>query len=572
MSNRNRIQSTALPFRGQWLPGRAILIAVLATTLTAGLAFPDNYNGAPAAHVVLLHTPAQIGSHISSGWRPTSIELETSFPASAKYRVSYVRNEATHYREVQFASSETEAQLNARQANGWRVEDVETVSAIGGTRLSAILIRSTHSPQETFYFQGWNADSITLKLALWNGRLIDLDRHVVSGIEVYSGVMVKNTGASQATGAWAAAWSWTQIGNYASANAMRVIDLDRHPDGTYAVVFVKRKAGERTTYFGNRTLQQVQDLIAGGGFRVTSLNETSVDGARRYSGATVNNTNPVAARVASLILPRHNGFQGLYLRQMNGPEIVNLNGARAFHPSSAIKFLVHFHAADVTPEGLLNVRWIGLKTMRNRCRNMMLNSDNPDTNALMSFFGKPAIQDNGRADGPMSTSTALINDMGTGGPYTNNPFTTTTLQDMSRLYERVQIGNTLGPIRVSWIRENMRNQSNAGADLFAGVNGSVRTQTFISPAKYDNWLSQVQWIYKAGNNNDTDPLSGATGYWTCCGSISLPFKAANGTVTHRHYMFGLFVNESTVFGFSNGFPETAELLREQILASMTTFK
>lgn len=562
--NRSRCLSAArfLEFFG--------ILALLVTSSVRNLP-ADQYNGAPAPHFVLSSTPASINGLINNGWRPTSIELESNVLGRAVYRVAYVKNEGSHFQEVRFAHNETEAQLNSRQANGWRIEDVEVISSGELPRLSAILIRNVTNPRETFYFHGWNADSIALKLALWNGRLIDLDRHSTSGIEVYSGVMVKNTGATQAEWAWDANATWTQVFAHVEGDNMRVIDLDRHPDGTYAVVFVKQLAGQRSYYFGDQTLQEVQDLIAGGGFRVTSLNETSVNNTRRYSGAMVNNTNPIAAAVADRMLPKHNGFQGIYLREIGGAEIVNLNGDRVFHPSSAIKFLVHYHAADVTPVNQLNTRRIGNRTMKSLCQNMMFNSNNPDTNTLMSFFGKTAIRNNGRTDGPMSSNTKLINDMGTGGPYTNNPFTTTTLRDMSQLYERVEIGDTLGPVRVDWIRWNMLHQDNS--TLFDTVNQSAGFESGFTRAEFALWESNVKWIYKAGNNSDpsSDPEARVNGYWTCCGAISLPFMDENLEVSHRTFLYGLFVNDSTT-DYRLDRVAIGQLLREQILESMNTFQ
>jgi hypothetical protein len=115
----------------------------------------------------------------------------------------------------------------------------------------------------------------------------------------------------------------------------------------------------------------------------------------------------------------------------------------------------------------------------------------------------------------------------------------------------------------------MLNESNSF--LFNAVNNSVRIQTNIRSTNYTNWRNQVRWIYKSGNN--TNPSNGVNGYVTCCGAISLPFRSANGTITPRVFMFGMFVNNSTT-SFQNSRGETAvtELLREQITASMNTFK
>jgi hypothetical protein len=535
------------------------VIGLAAATATA---MSYDYNGTPTSSLIELQSGPQIDSRISQGWRPTSIEIESAVANLVLYRVSYVRNTGTHFQQVRFANNQTPQTINNIRAAGWRVEDIAYVSP---NRLSAILIRNVTNPRTTNYFWGWTSSQISSYASSWQGRLIDLDRYILNGATRYSGVFIKNTGASASAWGWHPGFTWDQVRNWATANNMRVIDLDRHSSGVYAVVFVRRQSNQRYIYFGNRTLGEMLDLLGNYGMRAQTVSMTATGGQNRYSGTAVNNVNAETARLANLGIDDHNGIHGFWLKQVGGTVLVNLHGTRLFHPSSTNKVMSHFRAVFSTPSNQLNTRMIGNLPMTSVLSAMMWNSNNSMANRCLDVLGVANIEATCRNPGGMSASSRILNRYGTGGPYNNNPYSVNTLDDFGRLYEHIQLGASLGATKVNYLRTNMLNQGRSG--LFNTVINQESTALGVSASRLSAYRSQLRFIFKAGNNSK----DGINGYWSVAGVITLPYRQTNGTVLLRSYVFGHFVNHSTV-DYDNGFAHTEELLRSVIRASLNTYR
>jgi hypothetical protein len=166
----------------------------------------------------------------------------------------------------------------------------------------------------------------------------------------------------------------------------------------------------------------------------------------------------------------------------------------------------------------------------------------------------------------MSQVTQLRNRFGTGGPYGNDQITETTLADFGILYAAIQNG-VLGATKTAWLRSNMNNETRSFP--WSPTLTSVKNSIGITASKYNTWAGYLRSINKAGSNADSNNING---YWSVAGVITLPFKSG-ATVTLRHFLFGHYVNRSTItYDNANPWKIVAELLREQIQASMTTFK
>lgn len=394
--------------------------------------------------------------------------------------------------------------------------------------------------------------------------MLDLDRYTNSDGTRYSGVFINNTGGAYVNGwGWSAAMSWEQIGSWASQNGMRVIDLDRHPSGNYAVVFAKRGSGQRYFYFGNRTMTQLLDTLGNLGTRAHTISETTVDGTKRFSGTMVNNVGTQAARLADLVNSQHNGIQGYYVKEIGGPTIVDIHSNRSMHPSSSIKVLLHFAGVYNTSSANLSTRLLSGSPMQSVHSLMMWNSNNTMANLCLDTYGALYSETVGRSICGMSAVTDFRNRFGTGGPYGNASFTTTTLVDFGKLYTTVENGY-FATTKNTWFRNNMLNNTNSNP--FGSVISSVRSEIAISNANYNDWLGRIRYIYKAGNNSDSN---GVNGYWSLAGSIGVPIRSGN-LVTTKKYVYGHYVNASTI-SYSGG-TAAAETIREQIRASMLTFK
>lgn len=547
---------------------RLMLHALLPVGLVAGLAEPAvafDYNGSPVGSLLLSHNRVQIESQIAAGWRPTSIELESTVGSLGIYRVNYVQNVGSHAQQVKFLGEVASSTIDSWRNAGWRVEDIEVV----GSKLSAILVGNLTVPRTTLHFWGWTASGIESWLSTNPSyRLLDLDRYPSGGSERYAGVFLRNTGSAAVGGwGWSPRMSWSEIGSWASANGMRVIDLDRRPDGYYTVVFAQRLAGQRYYYFGNRSMDSVLAFLGGYGLRVQNIAETTVDGTKRYSGVAVNNVGAQAARLADRYGDQHNGVQGYYLEQVGSGRIVDLNAERSMHPSSTIKILLHFTAINDTSTASLNTRLLGGFPLPTVLSLMMWNSDNAMANRVLDAYGPSFLELIGQALCGMSPTTQIRNRFGTGGPYGNDSVTTTTLVDLGRIYRTIQ-GGYFNATKDSFLRANMLNETRSAP--WNAVMQSVRGEIGISTTNYNDYVSRVRSILKAGSNSS----DGVQGYWSIAGVVRLPVKgSAGGTsvIRGRDYLFGHYVNASSV-DYDDGWNATAELLREQIKETMSTFK
>lgn len=540
--------------------------AGLLASLCAGRAHAYDYNGTPVASLIHRHDSGDIKDYIQDGWRPTSIEVEGLTGALGSYRVNYVQNVGSHHQEVRYEGEVTWPQLQSIINNGWRVEDL----ALVGNLLSAILIRNTTNPRQTLPFWGWTVSEVDNWLDDHpDFRLLDLDRYSSGGAERYVGVFLRNTGSAYAPGwGWGAGWTLADIKQWVRDHTMRVIDLDRRPDGLYTWVAVSRKPGERNYYFANYSMSGLLALLGGYGLRAQTITHTAVGSEARYSGTAVNNVGSQAARLADLASPRHNGIQGFYLRQLGGSTLVDLNGTRSMHPSSTIKVLLHFTGVYSTPTDELNTRRLGGILMPTVHSKMMWNSDNTMANLCLDTYTIPFIEAVGHGVG-MSQTTQINNRFGTGGPYNNNPYTTTTLADLARLYDRVNAG-FFNTTKTAWFRANMLNDTNSG--LFDSVLNAVKTEIGISSTRFNDYKSRIRYQFKAGNNSQ----GGVNGYWSCAGLVTLPRKTITNQatiITSRSYVFGHYVNGTTVdYSSTPGFEATREVLREQIRETMLSFK
>ena len=540
-------------------PTRQCALFVLAAM--AALATAEDYNGTPTGHLLYRHNTSEIKSMIANGWRPTSIGYESSVGNTGYFRVAYVQNSNTHYAECRFEGDATDTTIQNIRSAGWRIEDIEYQ---GNNRFAGIFIRNLVEPRTTTWFAGNTSANIQAWLAANpTYRLLELDRYGSGANERYSGVYVRNVGAAFVNGSgWYPDSTLTTINQWADANDMRVVDLDRGATGRYAAVFEKGAPGQRCYWFGPASYTRVLEILQGMGLRAVTISPRTLDGTTTYTMTCVNNANAQSARLADMTWPMHNGFQGFYVQRIGANASVSLNGTRPFHPSSSIKTLFHYTGASLTHWSQLNTRVISNELMVSRHQDMMWNSSNSDANLLMDTYTIPTIEGIAHNDIGMSNVTQLRNRMGTGGPYGNDEINETTLIDMGRLYQAIQ-DNRLGGVKTNWLRANMLNETNSGP--WNAVIQDERTSLGLSNSEFNDWANRLRYVLKAGNNKDANDING---YWSCCGVITLPFRSG-ASVTDRQFLFGHFVNRSTInYG---GWTMTGEMLREQIRASMATF-
>jgi hypothetical protein len=238
--------------------------------------------------------------------------------------------------------------------NQARLIDLDSY-VVNGTRVfSGVMIRNTGADaKQWWWYQGVSAAFLNQKLTENQARLIDLDSYVVNGTRVFSGVMIRNTGAD------AKQWWWyvNVPPGFVSAklieNRARLVDYERRPDGRLDVVMHRREGEYWWWYYGLPSAQAVVDKALQKGARVIDIERYTDGGQTRFAAILLDNSNAETRRLWAIMDPGLSaGRFGIYLKQVGGGVKVDLQGGTIFEPASAIKVLHHAHAMRRVQVGL----------------------------------------------------------------------------------------------------------------------------------------------------------------------------------------------------------------------------
>ncbi len=297
--------------------------------------------------------------------------------------------------------------------------------------------------------------------------------------------------------------------------------------------------------------------------------------------------------IRNLMIEDTDGRFGFYLKEVNGPVILALNEEESFYPASSIKVLQHVYALREVQAGNANLATSLLTVCpgnNNNCTNnpntnancgantisenlstalsrMMMNSDNESTNAVQEFFGSgnPAAGRNlmnqmGYNILGLSNNTALQHKLSCGN-ITNDPFNTSTLEDLAEIYEEVvEDNNVLAGSATSNFFNLMLNENNDN-NLLNEINAVVDEENAHLQLSASDLTA-----FKAGISTARKP-----GGVTCCvsnaGWVELPH--GDGT-SDEEYVFSLFIDDFTV-NTVNMLEVAAEMLRKPIRNAMSTW-
>jgi hypothetical protein len=237
------------------------------------------------------------------------------------------------------------------------------------------------------------------------------------------------------------------------------------------------------------------------------------------------------------------------------------------------------------------------QTLQKTLERMMQVSDNRATMAIQRLVGRRAI--NATAKWVGMQNTVFASTLGTGIP--GNYL---TLQDAALLYEKVADGTLLGTgiYRTEFWRCMTNNDYSYTQDIpfgkgvFGGIINVIQQEAatklglaFDDPAVVNltnAFVSQINSAWKGGGydlwfgiDSGHARIDRTVGGW-----IELPFKAADGTITHQGYVYGIYIDDAVVprTSTSDAGPELdqvnqawsdaqGELLRDQIRAALATW-
>lgn len=550
--------------------------------LAATSAFAFDHNDDATQSVIRTDNESYLYSLRLAGLRPTSITANRVQPSETKVTATWIENSGSHNKSYLYKYDQTAAQVNGYAADGYRIQDVAVYRKNGVKMYAVLAFTAASDPAQTKWFDECTQAELTLALSNYQGRLLDLDAHMVGNEIRFSGVMRKNTGDDQMGWWWTpSGTTWEGIGQIISDKKTRLVDLCQLPNGKYYAAFWTDSAGAYR-YFGERSYQSMLKTAGYYGMRVQSLSHEFVNGESRYSGVLVNTKNALTNKVGNWMRSRTDGDLGLYMRRVGGPVLADLQEDTSFYPSSTMKVFMHAYAIWNTPSADLETRQIPVwkdhddldhkgDTFTNTALPdvlwpMMWDSSNQMANTCIDFWGAANTVNFCRTTLGASTKTQINHLLGIGRPYSGDTFNSTTLVDLGSVYEKVN--GLYGTAKLNFFRNNMINDVNSN-----GVDGAAtdaRISLGISNAKWSAWRSGYNWHAKAGSNEC--PGKEFDGYSSIAGYLTLPFKNADGTVNSRKYVFGTWINDAKVKNDAGAWAAATELIRDEVTASLASFK
>ncbi|MGV3614280.1 MAG: hypothetical protein ACO1SV_02990 [Fimbriimonas sp.] len=561
---------------------RLTLAALALTTCASALAF--DYNDDPVRATYQVHLGTNFNGFSGGGLRPTGIWANPAMPETTSIMVPMVWNEGTHAKSFVTRCDQTAAQVNAIAADGFRIQDLAAYRKNGVKMYAVLAYHQSGDPAQTKWFDELTSAQLSAQLSSYQGRLLDLDANVVNGETRFSGVMRKNTGDDQI------GWYWTPnastmgaITQFAQTTKARIVDLSPMPNGLYHAVLWKDDQNTMGYLpFTSETFQDLSKKTEYLGMRIQCVSGVKVDGIWRYSGIMIPNKSLLTRKVGAWMRSRTDGDVGLYLRQVDGPVLADLQENTSFYPSSTMKVFMHAKAVSATPVANLmtfkmptwadhndpdhagdTFTWTPLPQVLGP---MMWNSSNEMANNVLSYYGTNGTENYVRNTFKLSGNTQINHYLGIGRPYSGNTFNSTTLVDLGKVYEGVH--KQFEPARLDFFRKYMLNDANSDGMDAPAI--ELRESLQITDAQWSAWRPYYTWEAKAGSNSH--PTVDISGYSSAAGHMSLPFKNIHGRVEVRKYVFGVWINGAETTNAAGAWGSSRELIRDLVRESLLSFK
>jgi hypothetical protein len=544
-------------------------------------------------------TAAQVGGLLSAH-NARLTDIQVADPAAPTFTVVMVQNSGAYASGWWWYYGQTAAQVSSRlSANHARLISAQAYKTGGGVRFAVVMVpNSGANAKGWWWYYGASAASVSSHLSANHARLIGLSPYPGGG---YLALMVDNTG-SNATGWW---WYYgvttSSISSHVSAHHARLVDLSRNSNGTFNAVMYANSGTRWYWYYGqslstevNRALQQGERIV----------DVTRYGGS--YAVVETRNTNALSEQLWNIIAPTiGSGAYGFYLKQVSGPVLAWLQNTKQYEPASALKVLYHaesihqeslgvshdsdsvtfnYNPADPTNAGICPDNYSSTNTtnLKNADQQMMWNSDNRMTKGIVykygggTFAGGKSVMQNYAATLGL-TSTQINHNIGCPTSTTHNK---TTLSDLGKVYEAFQTGKVTTD--ASWISEFISRMLDQGnySPFKSGICPIVNQEAAKlgkSPAVATSFCNAMTWIAKGGSYQ----YGGALPYqvsWDGVSMTGVPFIGVNGSPTLEYFIFGEFVDGTTINSTSQANSinaargkEYLEAMRPYIHAALATW-
>lgn len=302
----------------------------------------------PTTHLTYVdQSEAQITARVAQGYRVTDLEYRSGSGSATRFDVNMVANSGAYQQTWWWYYNRSVADVtNLINQNQGRLIDVERyVDASGTVRYAVVMVSNTGTNQKAWWwYTGASVSALSNAISTNNGRLVDIERYTVLGASRYVAIMIANTGADQRAWWWYADRTQAQVTSLVNTNNARLYDLERRASGNFDCIMVQDPQPKYWYWWTALSASQVASKLGTYGSRAIDIEHYTVNGADRYAVLAINNSNALTTTVGNQMRATTDGDVGAWLQRVNGTNYANLNGHAEFEPASTMKTLHHAHA------------------------------------------------------------------------------------------------------------------------------------------------------------------------------------------------------------------------------------
>lgn len=489
-------------------------------------------------------------------------------------------------------------------ANSARLIELERYDRGGGQiRYALVMVPNTGKMARGWsYLLGVTRAQIAAHIAASGARPIDLDAFGRGTAMRHNAVFVSNTGADRRAFDWDIDQTSADIVARSSAFQGRVVKLGRQADGRYFFVQMRNTGADASGWwhkYGFRSITELDNYARQMVARPVDVTSYATASGRRFDAALIDNANAEERRMRghyALLIDADQNPRGIfqsYLKEVDGPVLVNLNGKRRAETASALKVLHLLHTMKQVQAGtdwLSSTNFVyynyddgsyGLTDPWKRCPipaqenagswnevvttlewgvdQMMDISDNRTTRGVVLRYGGSFAPFNATAAAAGLTGTTLRHDIGCAyvdldtNPYTYAPATKrneTTAADLAKIYEGVWTGRLLpsgSPARREFLESaysgtGATDQVQAIIDEEAAALGkSAIAQRFGALVK--TWGKGGTYNTCLGDAADMTQCGQGVMVRSSAGLVRLPIGGGGPYVAFRYYVHGKLISD-----------------------------
>ena len=532
-------------------------------------------------------TPSQLSTIVSNtGGRIVSLQVEQASPLL--FTVALVSNTGSYAKAWWYYYGLTASQLSANiNSLNARIVSLDAYDVNGTTLFAAVLISNTGSDAKGWWwYYGVTTSQIATLLQQNNARLVDFRSYVTGGVTRYAVVMIPNTGADAMAWWWYFGVTGSQVGSLLAQNNAFLISIEpADASGSTFNVVMEQNQGVYWWWYYGLSAADLGDRLSQNGARLLDVKTYFSGGVRKFAAVMVNNSNAATTHVGQILRGGTDGETGLYLKQVGGGVQDYLQADRIFEPASSIKILIALHAMRQVDAGNASLSQnvivyaapasgscptstvTGTESMGNAILQMLENSDNQRTRAMIDTFGFAAINQTAASLG--LTGTHLNHYPGCGGPPANQ----LTLADAGKIYEGIADGSLVTASSRTALYARMPAQAGDFTGIQSAVNSIVDAEApgfGLNATEVSQFKARLATHYKAGGYTLCTP--GCLEYRSVAGSAEIP-QCTRGVTGNRNYVWGIFIDgASSAAAANNTFNAAkAEPLREPIRSALATW-